>query len=399
MTHNRVNQAPLGNTGTEMDFSCQYSSNLPAVLKAFNVSLAFTSYQTSRLMLVRTDGERLDVNFKRFPRPMGLAVTDRGLTLGIFTQIVQFQREDGLLQQIKQPLKRIEEDRTAPRLKKDTDEAEEEPLEKAYMEAQHAPVDDRVDRCFITRSTHYTGMINTHDIAWGTDGLWVVNSSFSCLSTLDANASFIPRWKPYFISRLAPEDRCHLNGMTLKDGKPAFVTTFSTYDQPGRWRDGPGATGTLMSVAQNEILLDGLTMPHSPYWYQGAVYYCNSGLGEICRYDPATGKNEVLAEVPGFTRGVDFIGSIMVVGLSRIRQSHIRKPAPLAKKYDETHSGLWFFNLEDGCEIGRITFTGNVDQIYDVAVIDHCTFPEVIEPSHPRMRNHFTFPALCPETV
>ena len=41
----------------EMDFSCQYSSNLPQVLQQLNISLAFTSYQAGRLMVVRSDGQ------------------------------------------------------------------------------------------------------------------------------------------------------------------------------------------------------------------------------------------------------------------------------------------------------------------------------------------------------
>ena len=63
----------------EMDFSCQYSSNLPQVLQQLNISLAFTSYQAGRLMVVRSDGQQLDVNFKSFPRPMGLVATDEGV--------------------------------------------------------------------------------------------------------------------------------------------------------------------------------------------------------------------------------------------------------------------------------------------------------------------------------
>ena len=96
------------------DFSFTYSGNIPAILKHLNISLAFTSYQAGRLMLVRTDGEDLEINFKEFPRPMGLTATDQGLILGTFTQIIQFQREDGLLEQIKKPLPDIAQDITAP---------------------------------------------------------------------------------------------------------------------------------------------------------------------------------------------------------------------------------------------------------------------------------------------
>jgi len=422
----------------ELDFECEYTDNLPSILKKLNISLAFTSYQAGRLMLIRSDGESLDVNFKSFPRPMGLAATEEGLTLGIFTQIVNFQREDGLLEMLKQPLQSIEDDITAPRIKPKENDAEKQELSeskydeensatvvgdapeqvedkaeikltpeqlekqaeqqakmKEYQEKLNAPVDERVDACFITRSAHYSGMINIHDIDWGDEGLWAVNSSFSCLCTVEPDYSFVPRWKPHFISKLVAEDRCHLNGMTLRDGKPAYVTTFSKFDKAGMWRAGDKFDGTLMDVETNKILLDGLAMPHSPRWYKDRVYFCNSGHGLVCTYQPETGQKETIAEVPGFTRGMDFYGPLMFTGLSKVRQADVTKPAPLAKKYDKTYSGIWLFNLDEKDEVGHvkevanIKFTGNVDQIYDVAVIPDCSFPELIEPTHPRMRNHF----------
>lgn len=426
-THTETEPKPeqTSSINDELDFNCEYSDNLPKILKELNISLAFTSYQAGRLMLIRSDGETLDVNFKSFPRPMGLSVTEEGLTLGIFTQIINFQLENGLLDKLKQPLQRIEDDITAPRIKpKETDAIEVNPeadntakvadlsIEQIAAQKQqqqnfldyqaklNAPVDERVDACYITRSAHYSGMINIHDIDWGDEGLWAVNSSFSCLCTIEPDASFVPRWKPYFISELVSEDRCHLNGMALKDGKPAYVTTFSTYDKAGMWRQGEKFNGTLMDVEANSILIDGLAMPHSPRWHNDQVYFCNSGHGLVCSYHPETKQTHTLAEVPGFTRGMDFYGPIMFVGLSKVREADVSKPAPLALKYDETHSGLWLFNTDEKNdnghmkEIGFIKFTGNVDQIYDVAVIPNCSFPELIEPSHPRMRNHFCHPEL-----
>ncbi|WP_225540742.1 TIGR03032 family protein [Xanthomonas sp. XNM01] len=405
----------------EMDFSAEHSSNLPVLLERLDIALAFTSYQAGRLMLVRSAGGQLDVNYKSFPRPMGLTVTRDSLTLGIFTQVLKFQREDGLLAQIKQPLPPIEQDITAPRIRPKEaagdapadadaaappvddrlDDVQRARLEaerarwEAFERAQMAPVDARVDACFISRSAHYTGMINIHDIDWGDEGLWAVNSSFSCLCTLSPDASFVPRWKPHFISELVPEDRCHLNGMTLRDGRPAYVTTFSTADQAGMWRRGERFDGTLMDVQRNAILLRGLAMPHSPRWYRGHVYYCNSGEGQLCRFDPASGRNEVLAELPGFTRGMDFHGPLLFVGLSKVRRSDVTATAPLADRHGDTFSGIWVFNLDTLQVAATLSFTGNVDQIYDVAVLPGCHFPELIEPSHPRMRNHFSFPPLA----
>lgn len=377
----------------EPDFRCQYSSNLPRLLKRLNIAPAFTSYQAARLMMIRSDGERLDINFHRFPRPMGLSSRDGHLTLGTFNQVIRFQREDGLLPQIKQPLVSIDADITAPRVSPDGNVRSDEPHADDDL---LKPLDPRADACFIARSSHFTGMINIHDLDWGDAGLWVVNSSFSCLSTLQPDYSFVPRWKPHFISGLAPEDRCHLNGMCLRDGKPGFVTTFSTSDSAVRWRQQSLTTGTLMDVQRNEILLDNLQMPHSPRWHQGRVYYCNSALGQVCCYDPATGHNRVLLEVPGFTRGIDFYGPLLIVGLSRVRQGNVPAAVSLLQQHTETESGLRFYNLEDMSEQGRIRFTGNVDQIYDIAVLQGCAFPELITPEHPRMRNHFSHPALQP---
>lgn len=379
------------------DFSFTYSGNIPAILKHLNISLAFTSYQAGRLMLVRTDGEDLEINFKEFPRPMGLTATDQGLILGTFTQIIQFQREDGLLEQIKKPLPDIAQDITAPRAHKSDEEkqadAEKRLANKTYVE-KLKPVDARVDACFITRSTHYTGMINIHDIEWGNTGLWAVNSSFSCLCTIDPSYSFVPQWKPPFIETLTPEDRCHLNGMTLRDGEPAYVTTFSQYEDRKQWRDSDKHTGTLIDVKRNEVVVSGLTMPHSPRWHNGRVYFCHSGLGHLNCYHPDTGEMEVIAELPGFTRGIDIYGSIMFVGLSRKRQSDVTSPGLVTEDSEKTCSGIWLFNLDTHEVIGTIKFQGNVDQIYDIAILYNTSFPEVIEPDHPRMRNHFSHPGL-----
>ena len=160
------------------------------------------------------------------------------------------------------------------------------------------------------------------------------------------------------------------------------------------WRDNDKNSGTLMDVAENKILLDGLAMPHSPRWYQQKIYFCNSGHGLICSYDPESKETEVIAELPGFTRGMDFFGPLLLVGLSKVRAGEVTRPAPIAEKYEETFSGIWFINLEDNSIVGQIKFTGNVDQIYDVAVIPNCSFPELIEPTHPRIRNHFSHPEL-----
>jgi uncharacterized protein (TIGR03032 family) len=84
-------------------------------------------------------------------------------------------------------------------------------------------------------------------MAWGAGGeLWVVNTRFSCLCTLDRSASFAPRWRPPFVSALEPTDRCHLNGLGMVDGRPCYVTALGETDEPAGWRANKAGGGLLI---------------------------------------------------------------------------------------------------------------------------------------------------------
>ena len=106
------------------------------------------------------------------------------------------------------------------------------------------------DACYLTRAALYTGGINCHELAWADDELWVVNTLFSCLCTLDDEHSFVPRWRPPFISQYAPEDRCHLNALAMADGKPKYVTVFGTTDTRDGWRPSKVSGGCLIDVSR-----------------------------------------------------------------------------------------------------------------------------------------------------
>ena len=159
-------------------------------------------------------------------------------------------------------------------------------------------------------------------MAWGAgDELWVVNTRFSCLCTLDRSASFAPRWRPPFVTALEPTDRCHLNG--LGDGRrPARATSrrWARPTTPAGWRANKAKGGILMDVDSGEVITRGLSMPHSPRWYGGRLWVCESGAGTLGFIDLNTGKYEPVAEVPGFTRGLDFAGDLAFVGLSQVRE-------------------------------------------------------------------------------
>ena len=368
-------------------FESVYTDNFPGILKALNISLAVTSYQTHRLIFIRSDGETIDTYFKTFQRPMGIYADSNRLTLGTFSQVLEFKRCDDLLMKIKNgdldntdamPRKLLEKDK----------EKMQALIEKRKQELEEVK---KSDTLFLSRAALTTGMINIHDIAWGTEGLWVVNSTFSCLSTLSTSFSFIAKWKPHFISEIIAEDRCHLNGMALKDGKPKYVTTFNKFNTRDSWTKCDKHDGTLMDVDTNEILIDGLIMPHSPRYNNGKVYVCDSGTGKILQYDPENGELTEIIKLQGFTRGLTFYGPLMFVGLSQSRASDIKKPAPITKEYEETYSGIWIINLKNYQEIAYIKFEGDVHQIYDIAIIPDALYPSLINIEDSLIRHCFDY--------
>jgi len=371
----------------EFDFSSTSTDNFPKILKALNISLAVTSYQSARLILVRSDGETIDTNLKAFPRPMGIYADENHITLGTFNQVLEFKRADDILESIQKGSL----DSTGNFSKKVLEKNKEQMEELKKQRDEEIEAVKKADSLYLHRATITTGMINIHDIAWGDEGLWVVNSTFSCLSTLSPDNSFVARWKPKFISELVPEDRCHLNGMAMLNGKPKYVTTFNMEDSKDSWSQGRIDYGTLIDVDTNEILIEGMIMPHSPKVYKDEVYVCESGLGVVWKYNPKTKEKTQVVKLQGFTRGLYFYGGVMFVGTSQVRASEIKNPTPISTMYDETYAGVWMINLEDNSTIGYIKFEGDIDQIYDIAVIPDSTMPELLDINSSLTRHIFDF--------
>ncbi len=134
---------------------------------------------------------------------------------------------------------------------------------------------------------------------------------------------------------LEPTDRCHLNGLGMVDGRPRYVTALGETDEPAGWRANKARGGILMDVASGEVITRGLSMPHSPRWYAGRLWVCESGAGTFGFIDPNTGKYEPIAEVPGFTRGLDFAGNLAFVGLSQVRESAVFSGIPITERLTE----------------------------------------------------------------
>jgi uncharacterized protein (TIGR03032 family) len=253
---------------------------------------------------------------------------------------------------------------------------------------------DKHDAAFLPRQTVSTGQIGIHDVAWAGDRLWVVNTRFSCLCTLDPRWSFVPRWRPAFISGLASEDRCHLNGLGLRDGVPRYVTALGETDQAAGWRANKARGGCLLDVASGEVIARGLSMPHSPRWHDGKLWVLESGVGSLSVVDERTGQLQTVALVPGFTRGLDFVGPFAFVGLSQVRESAMFSGIPITDRLpvEERKCGVWVIDTRSGQIVAFLRFEAGVQEVFAVQVLPGLRYPDVLSEDQTAVANSFMIP-------
>ena len=209
----------------------------------------------------------------------------------------------------------------------------------------------------------------------------MVNTLFSCLCTLDDSFSFVPRWRPPFVTELAGQDRCHLNGLAMRDGRPQFVTAHGNSNEPAGWRSTKASSGCVIDVPSGQTLVRGLCMPHSPRWYNDRLWALDSGTGRLIQIDPANGGVQTIEQFPGYTRGLAFSGQFAFVGLSRIRETLVFGGIPLADKRDELRCAIAVVDLALGRAVARLEFYCGVEEIFAVCVLSGCRNPVLGGPS------------------
>ncbi|WP_293328985.1 TIGR03032 family protein [Parvibaculum sp.] len=298
-----------------------------------NLSFGFTSYQSGRLYLVgRLPRGRISFHERHFVRAMGVAATPQRLYLANHFQI---WRMENIL-------------------------------------PANASVDG-FDRNYVPRNAQTTGDLDVHELGVDKNGRIIfVNTKYSCLATPSLTHSFRPIWKPPFISRLAPEDRCHLNGLAMQDGEPRYVTAVCKSDIVTGWRDRRAEGGCIIDVTTDRIVTEKLSMPHSPRLHNGKLWVLNSGRGELCTVDPDTGALEAVAFLPGFLRGLAFAGPYAFVGLSLPRDgsfSGLELDGELARRDAEPWCGVQVVDTRTGDIVQWIRLTGEVRELFDVFVL------------------------------
>jgi uncharacterized protein (TIGR03032 family) len=302
-------------------------------LQQIGGSLAFTTYQAGKLFFVGVHEGRLSLFERTFNRCMGLCAHDGTLWLSTLYQLWRF------------------ENALAPGQ-----------LHEGY------------DRLFIPRLAYTTGDIDIHDVHVASDGEPIfVNTLFGCLARPSPTHSFKPIWKPPWLTAVVPEDRCHLNGLALEHGEPAYVTAVSRSDVADGWRDRRASGGVVVHVPTGDVVVDGLSMPHSPRCHRGELWLLEAGTGFIGRVDRNTGAFERVAFLPGYLRGLAIHGGFAVVGTSKSRGDQAFRGLALtdnlADRDAEPRCGVHVIDLASGVVEHWLRIEGVVEELYDVVVL------------------------------
>ena len=319
-------------TPTRREVKYRHSQEFLPLLERLRASLLISTYQAGKLASVGVHDSQLSINLHNFEQPMGIAVHPRQIAVGSRGAV-------WFLQSAPQIARRLE-----PR--------------------------DRYDACYLARKAMVTGNIHVHEMAWAGDELWVVNTRFSCLCTLSEEFSFVPRWQPAFVTALEATDRCHLNGLALEQGKPRYVTAMAESDSAAGWRPTKAHSGCVIDVTSREVVARGFAMPHSPRVHGGRLWVLNSGYGSLEVVETQSGQRNVVALMPGYTRGLAFCGDYAFIGLSRIRESAVFGGVPIAEHRDQLRCGVAVVDLRSGNSLAYLEFQTGVDEIFDVQVID-----------------------------
>lgn len=318
------------------------SPGFEAWLAASGGSLAFSTYQTGRLFMLGCNEQgRLYAQERVVGTAMGLAADKEKLWVGTREQIWRFANTGA--------------DRIAG---------------QAH------------DAIYMPRQAYLVGNSNTHDILADVHfrgqhyPLLYANTQFSCIAAPDEHYTFHPVWVPDFITALAPEDRCHLNGLCAQDGELAYATICGRFDHKLGWKGVKSHGGFVMDVRSNEVVCEGLSMPHSPRWHEGRLWLINSGEAQLGYVDFATRRFVPVVTCQGFARGIAFVGQYAVTALSRLRpdKNGLVGQINLAERLESQgfyqHCGLLVFDLASGKLAHWLNIEGQVTELYDVIFID-----------------------------
>jgi uncharacterized protein (TIGR03032 family) len=231
------------------------------------------------------------------------------------------------------------------------------------------------------RSRFLPGATYLHDLALIGGGLYGNAVGQNAVVRIGDRGGTERVWWPRAIETSAGPifERNHLQLNSIAAGRTLRTSYFTASTdavgalRPGHRRFAVDRRGVVFSGATREPVVRGLTRPHSARLRDGMLWVLNSGYGEVGVCD--RGRFEPIARPGGWTRGLAFVGSIAIVGTSRV----LRRFAHYAPGVDPARSvcGVHLLEASSGRVLGSLLWPlGN--QVFGIEVVPAsftCGFP------------------------
>lgn len=337
------------------DYSIVFDDELSKILFEKKISLVLSTYQAGRLMVIGSlDGLNLHQIPVGFKKPMGMVVRENKLAVATLDSIYFFSNSENVVKTIRLNEKKF-------------------------------------DTVYLQRAKYNTSTLDVHDIGFGKGMLWGVNTMFSCISVFDINHTFIPKWKPPFISSLVPEDRCHLNSMVMEEGLPSYVSMLSMTDEKEGWRKDVMNTGAIMTVPHGEVVAEGLSLPHSLTDGGEYLYFLESGKGTLNRIHKKSHEMEIIFDFQRFVRGLKRVDNYFFITYSALRESS-KTFKSISFENQSDKAGLLVFDIETKAIVAHLEYEKDIEEIYDLEIFDGYLKPAIVNENQEQYNNIITFP-------
>ena len=339
-------------------FSCQFSPQVPELLLKLNCTIAISTYQAGKLVFISAkDEDSLSQLPRNFNKAMGIAedFENQKLAVACKDEVILFKNSSEL--------------------------------------ANYYPnAPNKYDALYMPRITFHTGAVDIHDLSFGLNGeIYAVNTLFSCIIKLDENYSFTPIWSPPQIDKITSEDRCHLNGMAMLNGKPKYATAFNNGNTPQSWRENITSSGVIYDIEKNKIICSGLPMPHTPRIFNNELYVLLSATGELVKINTSKGTYEVIVKIGGFVRGMSLHNDYLFIGISKLRKnSSTFGKLDFAKNANQ--AGIVIVHLPTKSITGKINYLNSLDEIYDIHILKDKKRPNILNTLTDDHKNGLSLP-------
>ncbi|WP_159811546.1 glycoside hydrolase family 99-like domain-containing protein [Pseudomonas sp. 18058] len=193
---------------------------------------------------------------------------------------------------------------------------------------------------------------DVHDVIALNGFFYVVGTTRNEVVKFDSNGCELRRWR-----MPGEDDSQHLNCLAVWNGKIVY-SAFGEFSEHRGYKGNTHEQGFVKDLETGDLLIRGLSQPHSVLQHGQNLLIANSEMKELCEFSPE-GVLLRSKNLEGYTRGICIKQDVIYVGLSRSRNID-------ALSLDT--AVVLALDIDSWEELGRIIIPAN--EIYSIVTVE-----------------------------